>query len=95
MAVALHVYIVDPGDEEIKVEHIFYGMTDKQAQTYRDEHLGSCSYFSAAEKAGNVIEEIEEISEDEIPQPEDFEEDEEKEEGEQEEEEGEEDEEPA
>jgi hypothetical protein len=81
MAYALHVFIIDPGDDEIKVEHVFYGMTEKEVEAYRDEHLKSCSYFSTAEKAGNVIEELEEISEDEIPQPEDFEEEEEAEVG--------------
>lgn len=55
MAFELHAAIVDPGDGEIKVEHIFYGETEAECNDYFKEHLGTCSYFRAAEKESKVI----------------------------------------
>ena len=75
MAIALSVYIVDGGDGTIKVEHIFYGSTEREVRTYYREHLASCEYFRAAEKDGRVFEEVEEIPDAELPSPEDFEDD--------------------
>ena len=80
MAIALSVYIVDGGDGTIKVEHTFYGSTEREARTYYREHLASCEYFRAAEKDGRVFEEVEEIPDSELPSPEDFEDDYEEEE---------------
>jgi hypothetical protein len=74
MAVALKVHIVDPGDNTIKVTHIFWGLNEREAETYKREHLGSCEYFRAAEKDGNTIEELERVDQSELPDPEDFEE---------------------
>lgn len=74
MAVAIHSYIVDPGDGTIKVEHVFYGKTLAEAQTYFDEHLSHCKYMQSAERGdgeGELLEEIEDL--DELPSPEDFE----------------------
>jgi hypothetical protein len=55
MAWALHACIVDPGDGEIKVEHIFYGETEEECDDYYQEHLGTCSYFRGAEHGDKVI----------------------------------------
>ncbi len=67
MAVELTVYIRDPGDGMVKVKHTFYGDDEAEAETYRNEHLASCSYFRSADAAGNTLEEIEEIDDDELP----------------------------
>lgn len=67
MPYALHVYIVNPDDEEIYVEHIFYGETKADAEHVKQEHLGSCSYFRAAEEEGRTDERGEEIAESERP----------------------------
>ena len=72
MAYCLEVHIVDPGDKTIKVTHCFWGITEQEAETYYREHLASCEYFRAAHQAGHVIEELEEIDEDELPDPADF-----------------------
>lgn len=79
MAYALEVYIVDAGDETIKVMHTFFGKTEREARTYYREHLASCEYFRAAEKAGRVIEDLEEIDDEDLPDPADFEQEEEQE----------------
>lgn len=61
MAWAYHVYIVNPDDEEIYVEHIFYGHTKADCTHVRDEHLASCAYFKAAEDEGRTDDKWEEI----------------------------------
>lgn len=68
MAYRLTVFIVNPDDEQVYVEHNFYGETKADAEHVRDEHLGSCAYFKAAEEEGRTVEEGEEIDEDERPQ---------------------------
>lgn len=65
---ALHAAIMDSGDHEIKVRHIFYGETKEECDDYFKEHLGTCSYFRSAEKSREVISWFEEI--DELPTPE-------------------------
>jgi hypothetical protein len=77
MAFLLEVAIIDGGDDTIKVVHQFYGLTEREVETYKREHLSSCEYFRAAEREGRTIEELEEIEADELPTPEDYEEDEE------------------
>jgi hypothetical protein len=77
MACCLEVHIVDPGDNTIKVTHQFWGVTERECRTYYREHLGSCEYFRAAEKDGNVIEDLVPVDEEDMPDPDDFEEDEE------------------
>lgn len=76
MAFELWSYIVDPGDGTIKMAHVFYGETEKEAETYRDEHLSHCKYMQSAEHGegkGEIIEEL--VETEELPSPEDFEED--------------------
>lgn len=70
MAYKIVVDIVDPGDEEIKVTHTFWGHTESEARTNYTHHLAACEYFQAAADEGRVIEEEFEISEDEIPEAE-------------------------
>jgi hypothetical protein len=71
MAFALHIDIIDPGDGTIKVSHTFWGLTQREVETYKREHLGSCEYFRAAEQEGRTLEELEEVDEDELPEVED------------------------
>jgi hypothetical protein len=73
MAFALEVMIIDAGDETIKVAHVFYGTTKREVETYKREHEASCEYFRAAVKEGRTIEELEEIDDDELPDPADYE----------------------
>lgn len=78
MAYILRVYIIDPGDQTIKVEHVFYGLTEEEVDTYYREHIGNCEYFAAAEKEDRIIEVIEpDVDVDDLPQPADFYEEEE------------------
>jgi pyrroloquinoline quinone (PQQ) biosynthesis protein C len=74
VAFALEVAIVDAGDQTIKVVHTFYGETEREVRTYFREHQQSCEYFAAAVKDGRALQELEEIDDDELPEPEDFEE---------------------
>jgi hypothetical protein len=67
MAYKLTVFIVNPDDKEIYVEHNFYGATRAAAEHVKKEHLAGCEFFSEAEEEGRTIEEGEEISEDEWP----------------------------
>lgn len=64
---AYHVYIINPDDEEIYVEHIFYGDTKDACKQVRDEHLGSCEYFRAAHAEGRTDERWEEIDREDLP----------------------------
>jgi hypothetical protein len=68
MAWRLDVYIVNPDDEIIYVKHEFYGETKDDATQVKEEHLGSCAYFKAAEDEGRTDERWEEISEEDWPQ---------------------------
>jgi hypothetical protein len=67
MAYKLTVYIVNPDDEQIYVEHNFYGYTRDEAEQIKREHIGTCEYFKAAVAEGRTIEEGEEIEADEWP----------------------------
>jgi hypothetical protein len=67
MAYVLEVHIVDAGDNTIKVSHMFWGLTVAEVREYFREHLASCEYFRAAHKEGRVIQELEEIDDDELP----------------------------
>jgi len=77
MACALHVDVIDPGDQTIKVTHTFWGLTEKESREYLREHQGHCEYFAAAVRDGRTIEETEEIDDDELPEVDDDEEEEE------------------
>ncbi len=76
MAYILEVFIIDGGDQTIKVGHQFYGLTQAEVETYKREHLANCEYFRAAEKEGRTIESIEEVDEEELPDVSDYEDDE-------------------
>jgi hypothetical protein len=71
MAFALEVLVIDAGDKTIKVGHVFYGLTEREVRTYFREHQESCEYFRAAVKEGRVIEEIEQIDEEDLPDADD------------------------
>lgn len=73
MACKLEAWIIDGGDGTVKVIHSFYGLTEEEARTYYREHTHSCEYFAAAVKDGRVLEEIEEIDDDELPEVEETE----------------------
>jgi len=73
MAFILRVYIIDAGDQTIKVGHEFYGQSEEEVEQYFDEHLGICEYFAAAVKDDRVIEELEKVPYSELPQAADFE----------------------
>lgn len=70
MAYKIVVDIVDPGDEQIKVTHTFWGHSENEARTNYTHHLSTCDYFQSAAEEGRIIEEEFEISEDEIPEAE-------------------------
>lgn len=73
MAYLLEVAIVDGGDKTIKVVHQFYGLSRKEVETYRREHLSNCGYFRSAEEDDRTYEELEEIEDSELPTAEDYE----------------------
>ena len=49
-----HVYIVNPDDLKIYVEHIFYGETKDACLQVKTEHLASCAYYRQAEEDGRI-----------------------------------------
>jgi hypothetical protein len=67
MAHRITVWIVDPGDKKIHVEHVFYGKDKAEAERMKAHHLDACSYFRQAETAGYTDEEAEEIPNSEWP----------------------------
>jgi len=67
MAYKLTVFIVNPDDEQIYVEHNFYGETKADAEHVKREHIASCEYFRAAEAEGRTVEEGEEIEAEDWP----------------------------
>jgi hypothetical protein len=71
MAYRLDVDVVDPSDGTIKVTHTFWGMTEKEARDYFNEHIESCEYFRAAVEEGRLIEDGEQIPEEDLPEAED------------------------
>lgn len=79
MAFLLSVAIIDAGDRTIKVVHQFFGLSEREVDTYRQEHLGNCGYFRSAETEGRTVEMLEEISANELPTAKDFEDEEEEE----------------
>lgn len=70
MAYLITVYIMDPGDNKIHVEHRFYGKDRAEAQQMKAHHLTACEYFRAAENGGLTYEETEEIPQSDWPEPE-------------------------
>jgi hypothetical protein len=69
-AYALTVYIMDPGDKKIHVEHTFYGKNRAEAEQMKAHHLQTCEYFKKAEAAGLTDEHGMEISQDDWPEAE-------------------------
>lgn len=67
MAWAYHVYIIDATDEEIHVEHVFYGHTKQDCTEARNEHLAHCAQFQAAEAEGRTDDRWEELAAGELP----------------------------
>jgi hypothetical protein len=67
MAYKIVVDIVDPGDEEIKVSHIFWGHSEREARTNYMHHLTTCDYFQSAQDEDRLIEEEFEIPEEDLP----------------------------
>jgi hypothetical protein len=70
MAYRITVFIVDPGDKKVHVEHNFYGKDRAEAERMKAHHLDACSYFRAAEAAGLTDEEGEDIDSVEWPEAE-------------------------
>jgi hypothetical protein len=81
MAFLLEVAIIDGGDDTVKVVHQFFGVTEREVETYKREHLSGCEYFRTAEREGRTIEDLEEIDASELPTAADYEFDEEEEAG--------------
>ncbi len=73
MAFVLEVAIIDGGDATIKVIHSFYGVSEEEVETYKREHIGTCEYFRSAVQEGRVIESLDEIDDDDLPEVEDYE----------------------
>jgi hypothetical protein len=69
MAYDLEILIIDPEDGTIKVGHHFYGVTEEECRTYFREHM-ACEYLKAAVKDGRIIETLEQIDDDELPEAE-------------------------
>jgi hypothetical protein len=67
MAFRLTVYIIDPGDKRIHVEHVFYGKNRAEAEKMKEHHLQACTYFRSAESNGYTDERGEDIDESEWP----------------------------
>jgi hypothetical protein len=75
VAYDLEILIIDAGDGTIKVGHHFYGLTEQEARHYFKEHMG-CEYLASAVREGRIIETIEEIDDDELPEAEEDDEEE-------------------
>jgi hypothetical protein len=80
VAYLLEIAIIDGGDKTIKVVHQFFGLTVKEVETYKQEHLSNCGYFRSADHDDRTVETLEQISQSELPTVEDYEEEEEEEE---------------
>lgn len=71
MAVALHSYKVDP-DGEIRVRHTFYAADEDEADRLMEKHAEGCKAFGPAVEAGDTIDVIEDLDEDELPDADDL-----------------------
>ena len=65
MSYALHVDKLED-DGTIRVRHTFYGETEEECETLRDQHGAGCKAFGPALEKDRIAEETEEI--DEIPE---------------------------
>jgi hypothetical protein len=72
-----HVYLIEPGNDYIPVEHIFYGFTKKECLDRYKAHQDVCGSFGPAVREGRTDDEWVEIDEDDLPTVDDDEDDEE------------------
>ena len=72
MAFLLEIAIVDEGDDNIKVVHQFYGLTRREVETYKREHLESCEYFHKALEDERTLEMLDEIPDSSLPTEADY-----------------------
>lgn len=72
MPIALHYYKIDK-DRKVRVRHTFYAETEEEADTLMLEHADGCAAFGPAVKANDVVEIVEDIDEDELPNADDLE----------------------
>ncbi len=73
MAVALHIFVVPKDNPRVKVEHVFYGDTEAEAQETFKAHAAGCEFLGPAITEKRVEEEVEDI--DDADWPEFFDED--------------------
>jgi hypothetical protein len=73
LAIELRAHLVDPEDGRIHVTHIFWGEDEAECRENMEAHAATCEKFGPALAHGDVIEEIIEIDDDQLPDPEDFE----------------------
>jgi hypothetical protein len=59
--VAIHSFVLPPGGGKVKVEHVFYGETEEEAQAAMDAHAAGCKAFGPAVKDGETVEQIEDL----------------------------------
>ena len=62
-----HVYLIEPGNEYIPVEHIFYGFTKQECTDRFKAHQEVCGSFGPAVREGRTDAEWVEIDEDDLP----------------------------
>lgn len=67
MAYKLEVDVIDR-DGTIKVTHTFWGQTEEEVRENLREHQADCAYFGAAVRDDRIIEDLEEIDDDELPE---------------------------
>lgn len=67
MPIAIHSFKIDE-DEQIRMCHVFYGATKRQAEDIQKDHARDCPHYGPALARGEVIDIVEEI--DELPEPE-------------------------
>lgn len=68
MAYKLEVDVIDPDDGEIHVTHTFWGQTEREVRQLFSDHQRHCEYFAAAVREDRIAEDLEEISDDELPE---------------------------
>lgn len=71
MAYRLEVDLIDADDDEIHVTYTFWGATEKEARSHFRAHQGVDQCLAAAVREDRIAEDLEEISEDELPEVED------------------------
>jgi hypothetical protein len=67
VAFALTVDKLDPKGK-ISVRHTFYGDTPEECEQLRDHHAEGCKAFGPALEQKKVIEDLEEIDDDDVPE---------------------------